>query len=106
MAGVTKAEAKRYLENLSYRRVAVIILLFMIGGTVFYHFVEDWRWLDAAYFTFITLATVGYGDFAPKTDVGKVFTMVYVLFGVTLFIVLAKLLLVGVATRKAGKSKK
>ncbi len=45
-------------------------------GTTFYHFVEGWRWLDSLYFCVITLATVGYGDFSPRTDLGKVFTMI------------------------------
>lgn len=30
----------------------------------------------------VTLATVGYGDFTPKTDAGKLFTVLYVLIGV------------------------
>lgn len=62
-------------------------------GTIFYHFVEGWRWLDSLYFSVITLATVGYGDFAPKTDAGKIFTMVYIFIGIGL--------LVGVFTRLA-----
>jgi Ion channel len=30
----------------------------------------------------ITLTTIGYGDFAPETDAGKLFTAVYALVGV------------------------
>lgn len=58
----------------------VIILLFT--GTIFYSRVEGWSIIDALYFSVITLATVGYGDFAPQTDVGKIFTVVYILVGV------------------------
>jgi hypothetical protein len=35
-------------------------------------------------FSVITLATVGYGDFAPRTTGGKLFTVGYVLVGVGL----------------------
>lgn len=30
----------------------------------------------------ISLTTVGYGDLAPKTDSGKIFTMFYILSGI------------------------
>jgi len=56
-------------------------LLIIVFGAVFYHSVEGWRWLDAFYFTVITLTTVGYGDLTPQTDAGKLFTMFYVLVG-------------------------
>jgi hypothetical protein len=51
-------------------------------GSIFYWQVEGWRLLDSLYFSFITLATVGFGDFTPKTDAGKLFTMVYICVGV------------------------
>jgi hypothetical protein len=54
----------------------------LVAGTVFYHLVEGWAWLDAAYFCVVTLATIGYGDLAPKTGAGKAFTVVFVLIGI------------------------
>ena len=50
-------------------------------GTVFYSVVEGWHPFDAAYFCVISLATVGYGDLAPVTRLGRLFTMVYVMAG-------------------------
>ena len=59
-----------------------LLVVVVIGsGTWIYHRVEGWSWLDSLYFTFITLTTVGYGDFSPQTDTGKIFTMIYILFG-------------------------
>lgn len=55
----------------------------MIGfGTIFYHHIEKWSWVDAYYFCVVSLATVGYGDLHPTTSFGKIFTTFYILIGV------------------------
>merc|ERR1711998_533631 len=41
-----------------------------------------WTWTDAVYFSVCSLTTVGYGDLFPQTDEGKIFTCVYVYFGI------------------------
>jgi hypothetical protein len=53
------------------------------AGTVFYHFVEGWSWLDSFYFTMVTVTTVGYGDFHPTTPLSKIFTIVLLVVGVS-----------------------
>lgn len=83
------SESKSAASKLGNRSDQLIILLFLgylSVGSVFYHLVEKWNWLDSIYFTVITLATVGYGDFAPKTAPGKVFTIFYVFIGIGIFI--------------------
>jgi voltage-gated potassium channel len=60
-----------------------LLAVIAIGsGTGFYALVEGLGFIDALYFSVVTLTTVGYGDFAPKTDAGKLFTVVYVLVGI------------------------
>ncbi len=59
-----------------------VIMFVVLVGTVFYHNFEDWRFLDAFYFSTTTLTTVGFGDLHPTTDASKIFTIFYVLFGV------------------------
>jgi voltage-gated potassium channel len=51
-------------------------------GTVVYHVLEGWSFLDSLYFSVVTLATVGYGDFHPTTDVARLFTVGYILVGI------------------------
>ena len=58
------------------------LFIIVVGGTVVYHFLEGWRWLDSAYFSAMTLTTVGFGDFVPKTDLGKIFTIFYAFLGI------------------------
>lgn len=62
--------------------LALLTAIAIASGTAFYSLVEGLGLVDAFYFSVVTLTTVGYGDFAPQTDVGKLFTAVYVLVGI------------------------
>jgi voltage-gated potassium channel len=46
--------------------------------------VEKWSVVDALYFSVTTLTTVGLGDLAPTTTLGKLFTIVYIFVGIGL----------------------
>ena len=52
--------------------VAQLALSLILIATIFYWLVEGWSLLDAAYFAVVTIATVGYGDLAPDTTLGKI----------------------------------
>ena len=66
-------------------RALILLEMVLLGvGMVFYHRVEGWSWLDAAYFCVVTAATVGYGDFHPVTPHGKLFTIFYIILGVAM----------------------
>ena len=58
----------------------------LLVGTLAYHWLEGWSYLDALYFCVITLATVGYGDLTPTTPIAKVFTILYVINGVVILL--------------------
>lgn len=73
-------EHKQYHRRLIY--VIIVIVLILFGSATFYHYAEDWKYLDALYFSAATMTTVGYGDITPKTVPGKIFTIVFVFAGV------------------------
>ena len=66
--------------------LVMIAMTLILIATVFYWFVEGWSLLDAAYFSVVTIATVGFGDIAPKTALGKVFTIGYIFAGIGIFV--------------------
>jgi len=73
-----------FIGNKQYRMLILATIIIVLIGTVFYHFIENWNWIDSFYFSVITLTTVGYGDFAPQTDLGKLFTILYIILGLGL----------------------
>ena len=60
----------------------MIIVILILAGTMGFHFIEEWSLLESFYVTVMTLTTVGYGDFAPRSGIGMLFTVVLVSFGV------------------------
>lgn len=74
------------LEDEKFRSLLYIAALTLVIGTFFYHSVEGWSWLDSLYFSVITLTTVGYGDFTPETNYGKIFTIIYIFIGLGILI--------------------
>ena len=64
----------------------LLVLSLLIVGTIFYMLVEGWTVVDAVYFCAMSLGTVGYGDVVPETDVGKLFTVFYVLSGIGILV--------------------
>ncbi len=63
------------------RALLLLACLVLIVGVVFYVNVEHWTVVNAVYFCVVTLGTVGYGDITPTTDLGKLFTVAYIVVG-------------------------
>ncbi len=53
----------------------------VLTGTVGYHLLEGWSWLDSLYMTVTTLATVGFGEVHPLGVHGRVFTILLIFAG-------------------------
>jgi len=63
-------------------RLLILLPIILIGGTIGFSTIEHWNLLDSIYMTIITLATIGYHEVHPLTDPGKLFTILFVIFGV------------------------
>ncbi len=58
-----------------------MLITFIAVGTIVFRYAEGWGWLDAYYFSVMTLSTVGYGDLHPTTPFTKIFSTFYILGG-------------------------
>jgi len=65
--------------------VAIFILLVYIfcGATVFYVW-ESWGFFESFYFVFISMSTIGFGDFVPQNQMYMMASIVYLVFGLAL----------------------
>ena len=67
------------------KRIAILtaLIVFVLTlGTSGYSFLEDWSVLDSLYMTVITLTTIGFREVRPLSEQGRIFTIVFVFFGV------------------------
>ena len=63
------------------RQFGPVLLLYYLAGIFIYGRLEGWSALDVCYFLTTTVTTVGYGDFAPASELGRWITSIYAPFG-------------------------
>jgi len=59
---------------------ALVLLVLYVISAIFYHYEEGWGYLDCVYFVTMTITTIGYGDFAPHTAEGKIYSIFFACF--------------------------
>ncbi|MGT2925799.1 potassium channel family protein [Streptococcus cuniculipharyngis] len=72
------------LKDEESRSLLFLTLFILLIGSMFYSQVEGFTFLDAFYFSFTTLTTIGFGDLYPVTALGKIFTILYTVIGLGL----------------------
>ncbi|KAH7118288.1 hypothetical protein B0J13DRAFT_652323 [Dactylonectria estremocensis] len=60
----------------------IMFLLYLLLGALVFSNIEDRNFLDAVYWADVSLFTVGFGDYAPTTTLGRALLMPYALIGV------------------------
>jgi voltage-gated potassium channel len=73
-----------------------LLAIFAISTTLFMHFEnrhlekegleKRYEYLDAGYWAVVTLATVGYGDIAPRSVEGKVISIFLIIIGLSIYV--------------------
>lgn len=85
---------KKQLKAVSY----LLLIVMLLSTSLVYHFehrAQPEKWAtpsDGLWFTFATVATVGYGDMAPITLPGRIVTVLTMVTGIGIFSILVSLL--------------
>ena len=79
--GIVARALRGIWDDRTSRGILIVAVWLLVGGTVIFMLIEGFSPIDSFYFCFITLATIGYGDLAPATDLGKLVTVVYSIAG-------------------------
>merc|ERR1712216_497305 len=58
-----------------------LFVAFLLIGSLVFHVLEGWTYLEALYFSFTTLTTIGFGDYLPSTHASKIFAIFYIILG-------------------------
>jgi len=66
------------------KKFLVLFILFIFLFSVGFMYIEKTSFLNALYYTIVTLWTVGYGDVVPLTDAGRIFTIFMIVIGTSL----------------------
>ncbi len=69
----------------AFRLPLILTVLTMLVGTIGYVVIDDFTVMDAIYQTGITFTTVGFGEIAPVSDAGRIFTITLIISGFAVF---------------------
>ncbi|XP_063988334.1 uncharacterized protein LOC135168265 [Diachasmimorpha longicaudata] len=70
--------------NLPISVAITLLLAYIFVGATAYNIWEDWNFFQSFYFVFISMSTIGFGDFVPKHPIYMMCSIVYLVFGLAL----------------------
>lgn len=74
---------RRKIECTSIVLRVTTFAILLLGGAAVYSDIEGWSLMDSLYFTDYTLLTIGIGNFAPKTHLGRSLLFPFATMGIT-----------------------
>lgn len=74
---------RRKIEHTSIVLRVTTFAILLLGGAAIYSTIEGWSLMDALYFTDYTLLTIGVGNLAPQTHLGRSLLFPYATVGIT-----------------------
>lgn len=121
---LTLTRAKKCLNlkntNITQTELTVLALFLcmsvLLGGAASFCYFENWQFYDAFYYCFITMSTIGFGDFVALQNTSMkalqtrpdyvTFSIVYILFGLTVFAAALNLMVLRLLTMNTQDERK
>ncbi|KAK4461576.1 hypothetical protein QBC42DRAFT_269864 [Cladorrhinum samala] len=60
----------------------IMLLFYLLIGALVFSKIEGWDYLDAVYWSTVTLFTVGFGDLSPQSNLGRALLIPFALIGI------------------------
>ncbi|XP_044594733.1 uncharacterized protein LOC123272133 isoform X2 [Cotesia glomerata] len=70
--------------NLPISVAITILLAYIFVGATAFNLWEQWGFFESFYFVFISMSTIGFGDYVPKHPIYMMCSIVYLVFGLAL----------------------
>lgn len=70
--------------NLPISLASVVLVSYILIGAFVYTLWEDWTYFEAFYFVFVSMSTIGFGDFVPNHPIFMMCSIIYLVFGLAL----------------------
>ncbi|KAG4069120.1 hypothetical protein HA402_008431 [Bradysia odoriphaga] len=70
--------------NLPISLAFFLLLTYILAGAGVYTIWEDWSFFEACYFVFISMSTIGFGDYVPNHPAFMMMSILYLIFGLAL----------------------
>ncbi|XP_051860548.1 TWiK family of potassium channels protein 7 isoform X2 [Drosophila albomicans] len=72
--------------NLPISVATLLLVTYIILGSLMYAYIlePNWKVMDAFYFVFISMSTIGFGDMVPSNPFYVMLSMIYLIFGLAL----------------------
>ncbi|XP_054155552.1 potassium channel subfamily K member 2-like [Oppia nitens] len=70
--------------NLPISLAIIILIIYLLIGAIIFWSSEKWSLLHAFYFVFISMSTIGFGDFVPSNQNVLLAAFIYLFFGLAL----------------------
>jgi hypothetical protein len=84
VAALKQAGTRVWSFGKAVKLAGPLLVVFLLLSTVIFMALEKFSGRDAFYFCMVLLTTVGYGDISPVTPGGKLFTMLFIIVGLTI----------------------
>jgi len=93
-------------DDPEFRALLILLMTLLAGATYFYWRVEGWSVVDSLYFSVMTTSTIGYGDLVPTTAFSKLFTIIFAILSIGIFVaVVSKLVSIMLKQKQNTKQK-